>query len=920
MRLPFALLAAALAGSSSPAALPPDLHRETRSDAVSEKVPAPRTATATADVGAVALSAARYPDDSKGVAPLVLDARVGPNLRLGDDPDALPSDQRGQAEPHLARSAANPEVLLATFQEGRLAAGAAVSCGYALSRDGGISWTRNLIPQLTLASGGRFLRATDPVAAIGPQGDLYLNTLCFTGTTANQSAVVVSRSVDGGATWLPPTTVFESFTSNASLDKNWMAANDAAGARNAGRLAVTWSVFTPTAVYLQSSVSDDRGVSWSPPANLTPVTSVNQSTQPAFFPDGSLLVPYITFLTPSTNVRSFRIDAKVSSDGGRTWPANATTVVNNVTGWDDPDMRDGIYLIGSAVARATGEAFIAYTAVIDGSPRVLVVKSSNRGATWSAPIVVSDNPAGTSVMNPAVAATPDGRGVTLVWMDRRHSTANFPTIDHYVAISLDGGATWQPNIRLSDKSGDIRNATLAGGGYMLGDYLGLVAPFHSDQPAVAVWCDTRTGNADPISTRFALTATANFASWRTAHFNSAELTESAQSSAAADLDGDGYSNLVEYAQGTDPRIPESGSGLYFTAGVSTAALGDRRAPGRDDVAVSFETSLDRISWTPAVGNPAAPATAPAQEGFDTPPGQTTFFRAKYQQGETTIYSPDTPATNNDARLLSLSTRGTVKTGGAQLIAGFVTAGGNMRLLTRAAGPGLAPFGVTNVLTDPQLAIVPAGSSTIVAANNDWDATPAPAVAAAFAQVGVFPFSAGSKDAALLFTTGPGTAGYTATVSGTGGQTGTALVEVYDASAVTAGPDRPRLLNVATRGEVSPGVPLVAGFVLRGSQPRRVLIRAAGPGIAALNVAQAIDDPKLDLYRGADLIMQNDDWSLGRNPFAVATTAAQVGVFAFGANSLDAALLVTLEPGAYTAVVTGVGATTGLALVEVYDAN
>ena len=810
--------------------------------------------------------------------------------------------------------------MLATFQEGRLSEGAAVSCGYGLSRDGGLTWTRALIPQLTGATGGRFLRSTDPVAGIGPQGDLYLNNLAFVDNTSNQTSIVVSRSVDGGTTWQAPVAVAETFTAATFLDKNWMAVNDFPGTPNPGRIAVTWAAFSGSFVYLQSAVSDTRGATWSAPANITPTTSVNQSSQPVYFPDGSLLVPYVTFLTPSTNILAFRIDAKVSTDGGRTWPATPTTAVNNISGWDDPEIRDGVYLIGSAVARTTGDAFIAYTAVVDGSPRVLMVKSSNRGVSWSAPKIVSDNPPGISVMNPAVAVSPDGREVTLVWMDRRHSTAALPVVDHYATVSLDGGETWLPNIRLSDRSSDIRTAPTTSRGYMLGDYLGLVPPLAADQTAVAVWCDTRTGNSDPFSARFALTATPNFHAWRTANFNRAELATPAHSDATADPDGDGYANLVEYAQGTAPRTAEGGSGLFFSPGTTGAAFGDRRAPGRTDVAVEFETSADRVTWTTAQPNPAALVTAPAQGFFDYPAGRPAFFRSKYTLGDTTLYSPDTPAANNDARLINLATRGAVKTGGAQLIAGFVTAGGSLRLLTRAAGPALAPFGVTNVLADPQLALVPAGGSTVVAASNDWDAATVPSLATAFAQVGAFGFPVGSKDAALLFTTTPDATGYTATVSGVGGQTGTALVEVYDASTTPPGPDRPRLINVATRGEVSPGVPLVAGFVLRGTQPRRVLIRAAGPAIAGLNVAQAITDPTLSLFRGSTQLAENNDWSLGRSPAAVAATAARAGAFPFAADSLDAALLVTLEPGAYTAVVTGVGATTGLALVEVYDAN
>ena len=319
---------------------------------------------------------------NKGRPPVLLDARVGANLRLGDDPAALPLAQRGQAEPHLARSAVSPEVLLATFQEGRFAAdGGSLGCGYSLSRDGGLTWTRALIPALTVSSGGPYLRATDPVAAIGPQGDLYLNTLGSLDNAFGLSAVVVSRSADSGTSWLPPVVVAQSPNTSVMLDKNWLAVNDLPGTPNSGRLVVTWTNFTGNFNYLQSSVSDDRGATWSLPANLTPNTSSNQATQPLFLPDGALIVPYITFLSTS-NASLFRIESKLSTDGGRTWPATSTIAANNLIGWDDPDLRDGVFLIGAAAARTSGEVFVSYTAIVAGSPRVLVVKTSNRGASW----------------------------------------------------------------------------------------------------------------------------------------------------------------------------------------------------------------------------------------------------------------------------------------------------------------------------------------------------------------------------------------------------------------------------------------------------------------------------------------------------------------------------------------------------------
>jgi hypothetical protein len=411
----------------------------------------------------------------------------------------------------------------------------------------------------------------------------------------------------------------------------------------------------------------------------------------------------------------------------------------------------------------------------------------------------------------------------------------------------------------------------------------------------------------------ALAEAPGFEAWRVARFNRAELAEANRSGPAADPDGDGYANLLEYAQGTDPRAAEGGSGLYFAPGSVGAALGDRRAAGRTDVAVDFENSADGVTWTPALANPAALVTAPAQGLFDYPAGRARFFRTKYSLGATTLSSPDTPVAHSDARLVNLATRGAVKAGGAQLIAGFVTSGGR-RLLVRAIGPALTTFGVPGALADPQLALFPAGESTAVAANNDWtDAT-------AFPLAGAFGLPAGSKDASLVFGVPAAGGGYTANVSGVGGLTGVGLVEVYDVTAGPATVDSPRLINVATRGEVAAGAPLIAGFVLGGTQSRRVLLRAAGPALGALGVAPALADPVLALFRGTTPVAENDDWALGRNPAAVAATAVRAGAFAFAEGSLDAALLVTLAPGAYTAVVTGGGEAGGVTLVEVYDVN
>jgi len=888
-----------------------------------------------------ALAAGAYADLSKGRPPAVLDARVGVNLRLGDDPAALPANQRGQAEPHIVRSAANPDLLLATFQDGRFPDAAAIACGYAVSRDGGLTWTRALIPNLTTASGGRFLRATDPVAGAGPQGELYLQTLASTAGAFSRAAVVVSRSSDGGETWSDPIPVFQSTTDQISPDKNWLAVNDHPSAPNYGRLVSTWTNFiydtagTLINTPIVASFSDDRGSTWSTPVDMNPQINSNQGTQPVFLPDGSLVVVFIRFID-ANNLARFTIQCKRSLDGGRTFPGSASTVVAAVEGWDDPNLRDGVFLPSVAVARQTGDLFLTYTEVIAGSPRVLVRRSTDRSVTWSAPSIASDQPAGVSVMNPAIAASPDGRTVSVVFMDKRNAADGRNFVDHYAALSFDGGATWQPNIRLTEMSSDIRLAPPTSRGFMLGDYMGIAPPFAADQPCVAIWCDTRTGDSDPFIVRFAPHPTANFEAWQVAHFKISELKDHMLSAEQADFDQDGAANYFEFAAATNPRLPDFGASVVQTRATGSildlAFLTRKELPAPVDI-----LPLVTLTVSPTAPEPL-PVVTPLRiengAGFappgSAPPGLTwRTFRVtgnysilqfmprvgEPSSGRFGSNARDVAAAQTDARLVNLATRGRSGPGASQMIVGFVL-DGNKSILIRAAGPALASLGVPGTLTDPHLTLS-APASDLERNNDNWSQSGA--TAALFARLGAFPFASNSLDAALHLALGA--QAYSAIAGGPGNSAGVALIEAYDADDAPGAPDRPRLVNLSTRGEVGVGDhALIAGLVLSGTQARRVLIRAIGPALSAFGVTGALADPVLTVYRGNTAIATNDDWEVSRASATVSVTAQRVGAFALPAASRDAALLITLGPGAYTAIITSADGTTGIALIEVYDAD
>ena len=872
------------------------------------------------------------PGGIKGTPPDVLDARVSPNQRPGKDPAAPPQNTFQQAEPYVFRSIANPDLVLATFQEGRFGGseGGAADGAYAVSTDGGFTWTRALTPNLSQLTGGTYFRSTDPVSAIDLQGNLFLSTLDARDSGFTMDDLVVSRSADGGVTW---TNHVAFSTPNAELfaDKDWLAVNDFAGSPNVGRLVGTFTGFASTSAgvttgnTLFATVSDDQGTTWSPTVAITPSGGSYQGTQPFFLPDGTLICIYQSYFS---NL-GFDLESSRSLDGGKTWPSIPMVAAANLTEFDDPVARTGGGLPSVAVSRETGRIFVTWQAVAsDGSARIFVTNSSDEGGTWTPAQVVSDNPANISVFNPAVTVTPDGMNVTVVFYDKRLAPDQENYVDLFAAQSFDGGNTWAPEIRVSDFTTDLRLAQLSATGYMVGDYLGVAPAYTATQGVVPIWCDTRNGFSDPLIARVAPRPTSDFSAWQSVRFTSSELADPTKSGATADLDGDGYSNFAEYVLGTDPRVAESGASLDVSSsqnGASTSILVSWTERATSDYSARLESSADSgVTWQTVNGSIASSGSGPvntASEMFAVPSAGAAQVRLVLQQAGTKTDNvvPDIAVANGNSRLVNLSSRGMVGTGASQLIAGFVTAGGMKSLLIRAAGPGLAQFGVPTFITDPVLTLQAQGTGSVVAANDNWQDNGAGAlVQKAENLVGAFPFGNGSLDAALVQSVAVGA--YTASVTaGVGSSGSTALVEIYDADALNA---LGKLLDVSTRGSVGTGGGvMIAGFVVAGSQPKRVLVRAAGPALAGFGVGGTLSDPQITLYRSdGTAIASNDDWMIVRDPAVSKATAARLGAFSFVADSLDAALVITLPPGSYTAVVSGVNAATGNALVEVYDAD
>ena len=256
-------------------------------------------------------------------------------------------------------------------------------------------------------------------------------------------------------------------------------------------------------------------------------------------------------------------------------------------------------------------------------------------------------------------------------------------------------------------------------------------------------------------------------------------------------------------------------------------------------------------------------------------------------------------------LTNLSTRLNVGSGAAQGIPGFIITGtGSKTVIIRAMGPSLTAFGVSGALQTPALQVMNANQNQITQ-NTGWKNNNA-TDRATIQNANLAP--AFDAECAVVVTLPPGA--YTALVSGLGGTGGVALVEVYDISpAVTSA----KLSNVSTRGNVQTGANvMIGGFIIGGTLPKSIAIRAIGPTLTPLGVPGALADPTLTLFDSAgNQIYFNNNWRDSESSSLSGTSIAPT-------SSLESTILLQLVPGAYTAIVRGANNSSGIGRVDILD--
>lgn len=304
----------------------------------------------------------------------------------------------------------------------------------------------------------------------------------------------------------------------------------------------------------------------------------------------------------------------------------------------------------------------------------------------------------------------------------------------------------------------------------------------------------------------------------------------------------------------------------------------------------------------------------------------------------TIEGQTDASATGSSRIVNIATRSEILTGDSVMIAGFVIQGSDpMDVVIRGVGPTLgdAPHNVPNAISNPEIELFRTDFGQNPSVTSPWDIPENPNAAwggstelsDSMSLVGAFPLPTDSEDAAIRTTLGEGL--YTVVMRGVDDVSGIGLVEVYDETSKTDPDADTRLFNIATRGVVGLGDNImIAGFVVVGDRPHRVLVRAKGPGLNAGGAA-TLGNPKVNIIAlspvDASIVSQtsNEDWGDGvsNDPAEVLLVADAVGSRDYEIGSVNAGIVIELQPNLiYSVHVSGDENDSGNALVEVFDAS
>jgi hypothetical protein len=251
------------------------------------------------------------------------------------------------------------------------------------------------------------------------------------------------------------------------------------------------------------------------------------------------------------------------------------------------------------------------------------------------------------------------------------------------------------------------------------------------------------------------------------------------------------------------------------------------------------------------------------------------------------------------QLVNIAGRMLVGTGNDVGIGGFIMTGGaSKKVAIRAIGPSLSSAGIANPLQDPVLELHDKNGNVTV--NDNWRSTQESEIQ----QSGLAP--ADNRESVIIATLPPGN--HTAIIKGANNGVGVGVVEIYDLQTSIG-----QLGNLSVRANVQTGDNvLIAGVIIGAGDPRRTLFRGIGPELKSFGVPTALNDTTLEVRDGNGVVIGiNDNWKDASNAAEISATGLAPTIDA------ESAVLLTLGPGKYTAIVRGANNSTGVGLAEAY---
>jgi hypothetical protein len=375
--------------------------------------------------------------------------------------------------------------------------------GLARSTDKGLSFVEiNKVPPNEKALG-----ISDPSLAVDSKGNFYIATIQQVPTSRGQDSYMgVARSIDGGATFSRSVLIAGTGPVDQAFQDKELIAADNTGGRFEGYVYMAWTEFDTSGSHVLFTRSTDGAQTFSTPIVLSDGRNGVQGATPAVGPNGEVYVLWLSFgrsaelkirksLDGGVTFEPEKIVAPftVSSDSAASRNCNRRALKGDIRYLEIPSMA-----VDQSHSPTRGTVYVTYSSDPDGTSGpdvadVYLVRSTDGGDTWSAPLRVNDDRTQTDQFQPAVAVAGNGT-VGLMFYDRRLDLENL-NIDVFIARSSDGGQTFEPNLRVTHRSFPVPPIGTNGRNFdslrsicYMGDYNQIAA---DNEAFYLVWGDNR---------------------------------------------------------------------------------------------------------------------------------------------------------------------------------------------------------------------------------------------------------------------------------------------------------------------------------------------------------------------------------------------------------------------------------------------